>query len=492
MRPVLAGLDTEYGFSVAGRGPQDQIDDAKALIGSYPGECLSFWDQRFESPRNDLRGFKVESLSVDPQDAHFDHGRSHGTIDEVRSDRVLTNGARLYNDHGHPEFATPETWSVHETVLHDRAGDRAILAAALAYEEETGREVRVYKNNTDFHGASYGTHESYLVPRSVAVESLVKGLMPLLIARQVLTGAGKVGAEGSRWCDFQISQRADFFTVPLSVDTLYRRPVFNTRDEPHADPAKWMRLHVICGESNMVSTATLLKLALVKIALHLVERGDAPQWNVADPVRSFMQVSRDVDGEGRITLEGASWTTARQVIESYLDSFERLQADSEDCLHTELADAAKTARRLLAARFERPDEFKRSVDWAAKRDVLLQYAESEGKKLRDPSMQSIDLEYHRIDKGEGLFHALVQMGAVDAEPAEDMVDKRTRQICEDTRARARSIAVTKFRDSLATASWGSLTFGDKTVLLRPDATYPATLDDCTTVEEFIMQLERCQ
>ena len=493
MRPVLAGLDTEYGFSVEGRGPQDQVEDAKALVRSYPGECFSFWDDRFESPRSDLRGFRLDRLAFDPEDAKYDEGRTYGTAQDVRSDRVLLNGARFYNDHGHPEYATPETWSLHELALHDRAGDLAVCAAAQAYANKAGREVRVYKNNTDFHGSSYGTHESYLVPRSVPVENLVAGLMPLFVARQVLCGAGKVGAEHGKPCEFQISQRADFFSEEVNAETLYRRPVFNTRDEPHADPNRWIRLHVICGESNMASTATKLKVALVKAAVHLLETGNQPLWRLSDPVRSFQQVSREPGGEGRIDLDGRSWTTPRQVVESYIEPFLTCAGRSEEAYVCELRRALEEALVLLEARKADPARFARSVDWAAKRALLAQYVEAEGTDWSDPALQSLDLEYHRLDGREGLFYALQDAGEVDSGPDEAEVATRAKSVMEDTRARARSISVAKFGASLRAVSWGTLSFvtkqGERTVALEPDRSYPATLGDCQTVEELIMRLE---
>ena len=488
MRPILAGLDTEYGFSVEGRGAEDQIDDAKALVRSFPGERLFAWDYSAESPRSDLRGFKVDALASDPEDAKFDAGRPGG---EVRSDLVLANGARLYNDHGHPEYATPETWSLAELALHDKAGDRAVVQAAAAFQESVGRDVRVYKNNTDFHGASYGSHESYLVPRAVTFEKLVNGLMPLLVTRQVLCGAGKVGSEKGRRCDYQMSQRADFFAEPFSVETLYRRPVFNTRDEPHADPARWIRLHVICGESNMVSSAVRRKAGLVKLALHLIEAGECPVWAVSDPVRSFQAVSRDPDGEGRVELDGRSWTTPRNVLESYLEAAHGLLANEQP--DEELQQTVAECLVLLEARFGDPDRFARSVDWAAKRSMLQAFGEEEGIGWRDPAMQSLDLEYHRIDGGEGLFPALLAARAVDPDPDEADVALRQENVFEPTRAFARSVAVRKFKSRIKTLSWGSLVFetdaGPKRVQLPPDREYPATLERCKTVEDFIMELE---
>src|SRR5208282_2425209 len=167
---ILAGIETEYGFTVEGRGADDQIDDAIAFLRGYPGPSFIGWDYCYESPRADLRGFRLDHLAVDPEDAKRDAGRTYGAPHEVRSDRVLPNGARFYNDHGHPEYATPECWSLDELIRHDTAGEFVLLRAARSLADATGREVRVYKNNTDFHGSSYGTHESYLVPRAIGFD----------------------------------------------------------------------------------------------------------------------------------------------------------------------------------------------------------------------------------------------------------------------------------------------------------------------------------
>ena len=289
------------------------------------------------------------------------------------------------------------------------------------------------------------------------------------------------------------SQRADFCSEVVNVETLYRRPIFNTRDEPHADAAEWARLHVICGESNLISTATKLKFALTKAALSLIETGEQPSWPLTDPVRSLKVVSRDVDGEGRIDLEGSSWTTARQVIESYIEPFLARPSQGSDALECEIRSHMELALELLEARFSDQQRFARSVDWAAKRGVLAQYAESEGKDWGDRALQALDLEYHRIDGEGGLFHALLELDEVDADPPQEAVFARTIHVFEGTRARARSIAVKRFRDDLATASWGSLTFksgkAETMVQMPPDRDYPDTLDACSTVEDFIMKLE---
>jgi Pup amidohydrolase len=487
MRPILAGTETEYGLLVEGRGAEDQIDDSMALVRSYPGECHPAWDYRFESPRADLRGFVLERLAVDPQDARFDRGRSSGPASEVRSDRVLPNGARFYNDHGHPEYATPECLSLYELMLHDAAGERVVLAAARALEEASGRQVTIYKNNTDFHGASYGSHESYLVPREFGFERLFPAVLPMLVARQVLTGAGKVGSEHGPKAAYQISQRADFFAEPANADTLYRRPIFNTRDEPHADPARWIRLHVISGDANMIAEATALKVGLVKLAITLCEAGAAPEWPIARPVAAFARISRDESYNFEVELEGRRRTTVYEILESYFEAAERALPLEEDLRWT-----VDRSRRLLAELREDFPRFARSVDWAAKRRILEQYAEEEGLEWGDPQLRSVDLEYHNVDPDEGLHAALAGMGEVEPVPAVEELELRLREVREPTRARARGLAVARHRDHLVSASWRALTFrdGDETVTveLRPDATYPAQLGEAGNVGSFVEAL----
>lgn len=483
----LAGLETEYGLAIEGRGASDQIEDAGEVVGHFPGVAYAGWDYRQESPRADLRGFQLDRLATDPVDAQFD--RDHAPTNErsVRADRVLPNGARLYNDHGHPEYATPECASLNDLVLHDLAGEAVVLAAARAYAEATGRETRVYKNNTDYHGASYGTHESYLAPRRLGFEGVYAAVTPILIARQVLCGAGKVGSEAGAWADFQLSQRADFLTESANAGTLYRRPVFNTRDEPHADPREWMRVHVIAGDANRIPSCTGRKAGLVRLALRLAEIGEAPIWRIANPPRAFQHVSRDASGAFRIELE-RGWTGAEQVIESYLAAGERLLD-----LDPEETALIAECRRLLEDRRARPDAFRRHVDWAAKRHMLTQYLDAEEGSWRDPAMQALDLEYHNLDPDESLFAALVELGEVDALPSFGACD---RCAPEGTRALARGLAAEKFGDAILGISWSSLTLrtatGSHEVYLDPLRTYGPELAATRSVEEFVALLETSQ
>ncbi len=485
--PILAGIETEYGLTVENRDISDQIDDSMALVRAFSDGCFVGWDYRFENPRADLRGFQVSSLAFDPEDAEHDRGKVRVGDRELRSDRILPNGARFYNDHGHPEYSTPESWSLDNLMLHDLAGERVVAEAARLFSASSGKSVKVYKNNTDFHGASYGTHENYLAPRSLGYERLFRALLPVLVCRQVLTGAGKAGFEHGTPCEYQMSQRADFFVEPSNVETLFRRPIFNTRDEPHADANDWIRVHVIAGDANRIPSCTRRKVGLIKLALIVEQAQECPVWRIHEPVRTLAELSRCYDREGRIELEGKSWTTPQLILESYLDAAEPLVKDDP-----ELTTLISECRHLLAIRFSDPVAFAHQVDWAAKYRVLYTAAE-EGIEWGSPEMQAYDLAYHDVDPETSLYQGLVAMDWAEGLPLDADLDNYLGQPQEETRAMARGISVQKFGAQLVNASWGTLTFrvkdGEKTVSLPPDKVYPRALGGVETVEALIAALE---
>ncbi|RYG26624.1 hypothetical protein EON82_02530, partial [bacterium] len=257
---------------------------------------------------------------------------------------------------------------------------------------------------------------------------------------------------------------------------LYRRPVFNTRDEPHGDGRRWIRLHVIAGDANMIPAATARKAGLLKLALELAKAGEPAQFQLADPVRAFMDVSRDPKRRFEIRLANGSWTTVDEILEGYFSA-----AESRLDLDAEARWTIDTSRRLMAQLRNDFDSFRREVDWAAKLHILEQ-AELD---FKDPALRAYDLEYHNPDPDEGLHAALVSMGEVNDSLPEPME--------EGTRALARSIAVTKFADHLATVSWRSLVFkSGEEIALEPDVEYPATLEAISDVETFIQALRSLQ
>jgi Pup amidohydrolase len=332
----LYGIETEYGLLVEGRGAEDLMEESRLLVRAYPGTWAGPWDYAAEDPRRDMRGFRVDHLNYNRADARLDRPGASSALssEEQRSDRVLVNGARLYNDHGHPEYSTPECRSLRDLVAHDRAGERIVRECARLRSEATGREVRIFKNNTDFHGMSYGCHEGYLTPRDVPFEQLLHGLVPFLVTRILFVGAGKVGVETSgpfkKECKFQLSQRADFFSEVASVDTLAKRPIFNTRDEAHADPRHYRRLHVICGDANLSEFATALKVGTTSLVLSMIEAGWEPLFRLKDPVHAIKTVSRDPQMRGVVELEDGRTLRALDLQWLYLRDAQKLLLGAGD------------------------------------------------------------------------------------------------------------------------------------------------------------------
>src|SRR5450432_1923623 len=280
------GIETEFGITVDGVEHVDVVAESIELVRRYTDHgALMKWTYRLEDPHRDARGFRATELLQDTDEAAYvevDRNRPL-SFEEIKSDLVLSNGARFYNDHAHPEYSTPECTTLQELVAQEKAGER-ILAECVRRRNlklPNEQELRLYKNNTDFSGHSYGCHDNYLMRREVPWYRIVAGVLPFLATRQIFAGAGKMGIEGESTAGlpgiYQISQRADFFAVLVSIDTMNRRPLVNTRDEPHADARSYRRFHVIVGDANMSEWATALKVGTTALVLGLIEAGAAPQ-----------------------------------------------------------------------------------------------------------------------------------------------------------------------------------------------------------------------
>jgi hypothetical protein len=261
--PKIVGIETEYAVSLRGAPDPNPVVASSLLINGYVEQRRVGWDFEDETPGRDARGFARDGAQPPEIETHLVNA-------------VLTNGARYYVDHAHPEYSTPECSDPMQIVRYDKAGER-ILARSMEAARRllpAGQEIVVYKNNSDGKGNSYGCHENYLVDRAVPFAVLVRNLIPWFVTRQVFTGAGKVGSEnGADPCDYQISQRSDFFEEEVGLETTLKRPIVNTRDEPHADPQKYRRLHVIVGDANLCEVATFLKAGTTAIVLSMIEDG---------------------------------------------------------------------------------------------------------------------------------------------------------------------------------------------------------------------------
>ncbi|MGH3756023.1 MAG: proteasome accessory factor PafA2 family protein, partial [Pseudonocardiaceae bacterium] len=263
--PKVCGIETEYGIDQRGMGEKNPIAASSVLINAYVNDLQRKvgWDFEDESPGNDARGFAREGAGTPEVETHLVNA-------------VLTNGARYYVDHAHPEFSTPECLDALECVRFDRAGEQILISsmAAAGRQLPAGQDIVIYKNNSDRKGNSYGTHENYLVDRQVPFAKLVQHVMPHFVTRGIYTGAGKVGTEASTGdlkVEFQLTQRADFFEEEVGLETTIKRPIVNTRDEPHADAQKYRRLHVIVGDANLAEVATFLKVGVTSIVLAMIE-----------------------------------------------------------------------------------------------------------------------------------------------------------------------------------------------------------------------------
>jgi Pup amidohydrolase len=451
----LFGIETEYGILVEGREAGDLVEESRQVVRAYAGLAAGPWDYRLEDPRRDMRGYRVEHLMQNPVDAQYDRpGAPRLSNEEERSDRVLANGARLYNDHGHPEYSTPECRTLRDLVAHDRAGERIVLECARRRAAASGRAVSIFKNNTDFHGMSYGCHEGYLIPREVPFEKLQLGLMPFFVTRQIFAGAGKTGVELGgpleSECAFQLSQRADFFTEEASVDTLHRRPIVNTRDEPHADPRKYRRFHVIVGDANMSEFATALKVGTTSLVLELLASGWEPLFRVRRPVDAIRWVSRDPTLRWLVELEDGRRMPAVDLQRIYLSDCRRLFAGAHPDADWTLAAWEQTLNALEHDPFSQEGR----LDWVAKRRLLETYIEAENVWWEDETIRSLDLEYHNVDPELGLYHGLEQAGQMERLTTDVEIEAAMREGPRDSRAWTRGEAVRRFGDRIRHIGWG--------------------------------------
>src|SRR5512143_3712629 len=289
----VMGTETEYGISVPGSPGANAMVASSQVVNAYLGalagrERRTRWDFEEENPLRDARGFDLTREAADPTQLTDE--------DLGLANVILPNGARLYVDHAHPEYSTPEVTNPRDAVVWDKAGERVMAdAARRAAVLPGGAPIQLYKDNTDNKGASYGCHENYLMARATPFADIVRHLTPFFVSRQVVCGAGRVGigADG-RGSGFQVSQRADFFEVEVGLETTLKRPIINTRDEPHADPEKYRRLHVIIGDANLAELSTYLKVGTTALVLSMIEdRFLTADLSVSRPVASLKEVSHD-------------------------------------------------------------------------------------------------------------------------------------------------------------------------------------------------------
>ncbi len=452
----LLGLETEYGLYVDGVEVSDLVDEARAIVQSYAGFCVKHkWEYRDEDPLKDARGFRVAQLSHNPEDIKYERPTGkHLSSREDHVDHVLANGARLYHDHAHPEYSTPECKTLRDLVAHDKAGERIVWHCAQARARQSGRAISIYKNNTDYHGMSYGTHENYLVKRDLPFEWLVTALLPFFATRPIFAGAGKVGCEDPKvkGVEFQLSQRADFFTEICSVDTLHRRPLINARDEPHADQRLYRRLHVIVGDANMSEYTTALKVGTTALVLASFEQGWIPTITLRDPIAAIKEISRHFQNSMNLETDDGRTMSAIEIQRIYLEAAQARFAGKDKEADWVLGEW-ESVLDLLERDFT---QLAHKLDWVAKHQLLQSFRESEKLSWQDEALISLDLEYHNINSDEGLFYALQAEGAMERLVTDQEITKAMINAPDDTRACIRGACVRQFNESIEALNWGRL------------------------------------
>jgi proteasome accessory factor PafA2 len=454
---IQFGLETEIGITRERAEGIDVVAESIALVRSamVPG-VRSCWDYGREDPHRDARGFRVAQLRQDTDEANYfaqDASRPL-SFAEIKSDLVLRNGARFYNDHAHPEYCTPECSTLRELIRQDATGDRLLMECAAAVSAGSDNPVRLYKNNTDFLGHSYGCHENYLLPRSLGWAALAGGIQAFLVTRQIYAGAGKYGWEDEdRFLQpgFQLAQRSDFFTELQSVDTMQRRPIVNTRDEPHADPARFRRFHVIIGDANLSPFATYLKVGATALVLRALTAGAPTQRipRLSDPLAALRSVSRDPARKWEVRTAAGRNTTAIAVQRAYRELAREFAPprDRED-------EALFEDWGMILDDLERdPDSTSDRLDWAAKHRLIEGFRESESIGADDPWLRSLDLAYHELDREQGLFYGLWEKGSFRPPfPDEPEAGNEIRPP-ETTRAALRGGCIEKFGPLVESAQW---------------------------------------
>ncbi|TMK98821.1 MAG: proteasome accessory factor PafA2 [Actinobacteria bacterium] len=445
------GIETEYGISGPGMGDFNPVLSSSLLINSYAGTLRRIrWDYEQESPLRDARGFEPVQ---ERQPVEEDLGLANV---------ILPNGARYYVDHAHPEYSTPECASPRGLVIHDKAGERILERSLEAVRGllPPGQRLAIYKNNTDGKGNSYGCHENYLVDRRTPFSRIVHDLTPFLVTRQIFTGAGKVGSESprdeGRHVHYQLSQRTDFFEAEVGLETTLKRPIINTRDEPHADPEKYRRLHVIVGDANMCEVATFLKVGTTALILKLVEDEFLPELSLEAPVPALHEVSWDVSCRRTVRLRDGRRIRALELQWEYLDLAKKFVKEVEPS--AENGEVLQWWEMILSGIEDDPLSLHRELDWVAKYRMLEAYRARDNLDWRSPKLAMIDLQYHDVRRERGLYYRLVDGGNVERLVADAEVDRAIAEPPEDTRAYFRGRCIQRYPQSIAAASWDSLIF----------------------------------
>jgi proteasome accessory factor A len=417
------------------------------------------------------------------------HGQRRLSPDEVarylfrrvvswgRSSNVfLRNGSRLYLDVGsHPEYATAECDDLVQLVTHDKAGERILEdllvdAERRLADEGIGGDIFLFKNNTDSAGNSYGCHENYCVTRAGEFSRIADVLLPFLVTRQLICGAGKV-LQTPRGAVYCLSQRAEHIWEGVSSATTRSRPIINTRDEPHADAERYRRLHVIVGDSNMAESTTLLKVGTANLVLEMIEDGvQFRDFSLDNPIRAIREISHDLTGRRLVRLAGGREASALDIQrEYYARAVEHVEKRSPDPVVKRVIEL--WGRTLDAVEAQDLTKIDREIDWAIKHRLVERYRAKHGLDLSSPRIAQLDLAYHDIRRGRGIFDLLQRKDLVARVTEEGEIEAAKDTPPQTTRAKLRGdfIAAAQQAGRDFTVDWVHLKLNDqaqRTVLCK--------------------------
>jgi proteasome accessory factor PafA2 len=448
----VLGIETEYG--IAGGPELDPIVASSIIVNAYAqeGHTRINWDFEGETPEMDARGLANLTAFAPIVETHL-------------ANTVLTNGARLYVDHAHPEYSSPECRTPLEATLYDVAGEEVMRRALRVANAslEANQAITLYKNNSDGKGNSYGTHENYLVTREIEFLHIVRAMVPHFVSRQIVIGAGKVAAETEAGIDanpaFQLSQRSEFFEEVVGLETTLKRPIVNTRDEPHADAERFRRLHVIIGDANMSQVATLVKLGSTALLLAVLEQ-DGPSSFPAPPrqpvgaVRSFALdptlhqtvLCEDDQTRSAWDFQDQLWHLAERYVASH--GGEVVAGPDEVAL------ILSHWREMLDGVRDDPESVADRVDWVAKLRIINGYRDRYQLDQGDARLRAIDLQYHDLRPERSLAQ---RVGLRELHPIE-RVREAVHNPPETTRAFFRGQCVERYPDQIVAANWDSVVF----------------------------------
>jgi proteasome accessory factor A len=485
------GTEIEYGIVVKNDPDFDPISSCVLLVNAYRedpvGEIL--WDYDQENPLADARGFQVDGEKYTPNQQ-----------ENIARNKTLINGARYYVDHAHPEYSCPEVRTPRDLVIHEKAGERIIEISRREANAllPSGATMLIYKNNSDRKGNSYGSHENYLMDRRTSFKQIVENLLPFFATRQLYSGAGKVGSENrGQPCDYQLAQRSDFFETEVALDTMVKRPIINTRDEPHADREKYRRLHVIVGDSNMSEYTIYLRQGVTALVLSMIEDGAIDKDLVLrDSVKAIKEISHDPECKLSLPLDNGKRLTGVEIQKEFLDMALRYTARRANA--DWIPDILEKWQHVLECLERDPRELSEKIDWVIKRTMMESFIERKQLDWASSQVSMLDLQYHDTRPDKGLYYMLERQGRVERIVTDEEITSAIHTPPSDTRAYFRGECLRRFPEQVFGVNWDSISFanGDEPIkrimmaepLKGSKEHVQELLDRSSTAEELLLNL----